>query len=228
MRTILIISWAICLSISSSIAQTVISGQVTDAKTGEPLPYVTISGTNIKLGTVADFDGHYKITTDLAVDSLQASYMGYNPVTKVVTDAGVQTINFSIAESSASLGEIVVRPGGVKPAEVIMKRARKMKKEHNPDKIEFYEYEGYNKVQLAVDNVTDKFKKRKSLMRWLHYLTPYLPLEIVLLRKYYQCLCQKPSVIITSVSFQGGQKRQYMQLNFKGWEWVTRVMYHRF
>lgn len=161
MRTILIISWAICLSISSSIAQTVISGQVTDATTGEPLPYVTISGTNIKLGTVTDFDGHYKITTDLPVDSLQASYMGYNPVTKVVTDAGAQTINFSIAESSASLGEIVVRPGGVNPAEVIMKRARKMKKEHNPDKIEFYEYEGYNKVQLAVDNVTDKFKKRK-------------------------------------------------------------------
>lgn len=143
------------------LAQTSITGQVTDAKSGEPLPYVTISGNNVKLGTVTDFDGHFTISTDQSVDSLVATYIGYDAVKKEVKLGIKQVINFSMSESSAALNEIVIRPGGVNPAEVIMKRARKKKKEYNPEKIEFYEYEGYNKVQLAVDNVTDKFKKRK-------------------------------------------------------------------
>lgn len=156
--TILIILVAICVG---ALAQTTISGEITDATTGEPLPYVTVSGKSAKVGTVTDFDGHYTIETSSELDSIVASYMGYNKVTKAVEQGANQTINFSLSESSATLGEIVVRPGGVNPAEVIMKRARKMKKEHNPEKIEYYEYEAYSKIQLAVDNVSEKFKKRK-------------------------------------------------------------------
>ena len=160
MRTLLLISSVLTLA-GTLLAQTKITGQVTDATSGEPLPYVTISGNKVKLGTVTDFDGYYSIETHLEIDSLIASYMGYTSVKKEVVLGAEQTINFAISESSSSLSEVVVRPGGVNPAEVIMKRARKAKKEHNPEKIEYYEYEGYNKVQLAVDNVTDKFKKRK-------------------------------------------------------------------
>lgn len=145
----------------SSLAQTVVTGRVTDGVSGEPLPYVTISGNNVKLGTVSDFDGLFKIETSLVIDSLVATYMGYEKVKKEVQLNASQTIDFVLFESASSLNEIVVRPGGVNPAEVIMKRAQKMKKEYNPEKIEFYEYDGYNKVQLAVDNVSDKLKKRK-------------------------------------------------------------------
>jgi len=87
--------------------------------------------------------------------------MGYNLVKKAVVAGQKQTLDFSLSESANSLQEFIVRPGGINPADVIMKRAEKRKKEYNPDKIEYYEYEGYNKVQLAVDNVSDKFKKRK-------------------------------------------------------------------
>ena len=145
----------------SSLAQTTITGRITDGVTGEPLPYVTISGNNVKLGTVSDFDGLFKIETSLEIDSLVATYMGYQTVKRAVVLGTKQTIDFVLFESASSLTEIVVRPGGINPAEVIMKRAQKMKKEYNPEKIEFYEYEGYNKVQLAVDNVSDKLKKRK-------------------------------------------------------------------
>jgi len=158
---ILIFIFASCLCVLNSLAQTNISGRVTDATSGEPLPYVTVRGKNIKLGTVTDFDGYYTIDTDLAVDSLISAYMGYEYVVKSVILNTSQVINFSLTESSSSLQEIVVRPGGVNPAEIIMKRARKLTKEYNPEKIEYYEYEGYNKVQLAVDNVSDKFKQRK-------------------------------------------------------------------
>ena len=160
MKNVFLISFFL-FAYSTLFAQTKITGQVTDATSGDPLPYVTISGNNVKLGTVTDFDGFYSIETSLAIDSLVASYIGFDKVKKEVILGKEQVINFALSESSSSLSEIVVRPGGVNPAEVIMKRARKAKKDFNPEKIEFYEYEGYNKVQLAVDNVTDKFKKRK-------------------------------------------------------------------
>tara|TARA_Y100000385_G_scaffold145562_1_gene151184 strand:+ start:29406 stop:31901 length:2496 start_codon:yes stop_codon:yes gene_type:complete len=142
-------------------AQTVINGRVIDANSGEPLPYVAIRGLNVQLGAVTDFDGYYTISTDKIVDSIVASYMGYTVSKKSVTQNKTQTINFSLAEQASSLKEFVVRPGGINPALIIMKRAQKRKKNYNPEKIEFYQYQGYSKVQLAVDNVTDKFKKRK-------------------------------------------------------------------
>lgn len=142
-------------------SQTSITGRVTDAATGEPLPYVAIRGVSIQLGAVTDFDGYYSIETDKPVDSLLAAYMGYATVKQPVVQNTTQRIDFALSESASTLQEFVVRPGGVNPAVVIMKRAQKRKKEYNPEKIEFYEYEGYNKVQLAVDNVTDKFRKRK-------------------------------------------------------------------
>ncbi len=138
-----------------------ISGRVTDGVSGDPLPYVTIRGANVKLGAVSDFDGYYSIETNLKVDSIVAIYMGYTSVTMPVTDEKEQQIDFVLYESASSLEEFVVRPGGINHAEIIMRRAQKQKKQYNPEKIEYYEYEGYNKVQLAVDNVTDKFKKRK-------------------------------------------------------------------
>ena len=142
-------------------AQTVINGRVIDANSGEPLPYVAIRGLNVQLGAVTDFDGYYTISTDKSVDSIVASYMGYTVSKKSITQNKTQTINFSLAEQASSLKEFVVRPGGINPALIIMKRAQKRKKNYNPEKIEFYQYQGYSKVQLAVDNVTDKFKKRK-------------------------------------------------------------------
>lgn len=160
MRKFLFIAF-IFANVATLFAQTTISGRVTDATSGEPLPYVALRGNNIKLGAVTDFDGYYTIETDEAIDSLIAAYMGYALVKKAVVLGQKQTLNFSLLESSSTLKEFVVRPGGINPALIIMKRARKHKKDYNPEKIEYYQYEAYSKVQLAIDNVTDKFKKRK-------------------------------------------------------------------
>ena len=66
------------------------------------------------------------------MDSIVASYMGYTVSKKNVTQNKTQTINFSLAEQASSLKEFVVRPGGINPALIIMKRAQKRKKNYNP------------------------------------------------------------------------------------------------
>ncbi|MBR9860528.1 carboxypeptidase-like regulatory domain-containing protein [bacterium] len=140
---------------------TVITGRVVDGNTGEPLPFVTMRASNAQVGAITDFDGYYKLTTDVPFDSLIADYFGYEDLALPVKNGETQVLDFTLYPATNTIGEVVVKPGGVNPAEIIMKRARKNKKEYNPEKIEYYQYDGYNKVQLAVDNVTDKFQKRK-------------------------------------------------------------------
>ncbi|MDC0204323.1 TonB-dependent receptor [Flavobacteriales bacterium] len=79
-----------------SIAQTTISGKITDANTGEPLIGATIIYGK-GLGTATDFDGHYSIFLHPGERSLQVSYVGYKEAVKIVT-IGVkeQTLDFKL------------------------------------------------------------------------------------------------------------------------------------
>ena len=83
MKHLLAILFTFVLS-TAAWSQTTISGRVTDATTGDPLPYVALRGVNIRLGAVTDFDGYYTITTSEPIDSLMATYMGYTNVKKAV------------------------------------------------------------------------------------------------------------------------------------------------
>lgn len=151
----------ICISINSY-AQYLIKGRVEDKLSGEPLPYVTIKAIGSGVGAVTDFDGFYEIRVSvLDFDSLEAAYLGYKRELRLVKKANEQVINFQLSEDVGEIGGVTIRPGGVNIAEIVMKKAAKRKKEHNPEKIEFYEYESYNKVQLAIDNVSDRLKKRR-------------------------------------------------------------------
>jgi hypothetical protein len=92
-KTIILIFFSAFVG-SSAWSQTSITGRVTDASTGDPLPYVAIRGANIQLGAITDFDGYYSIKTGEQVDSLLTSYMGYVSVRKEVVLNQSQVIHF--------------------------------------------------------------------------------------------------------------------------------------
>lgn len=58
-----------------------ISGRVTDARTGQPLPFVNIGVVGKALGTVSNEQGHYGLAFQekLAADTVRVSYLGYRP-----------------------------------------------------------------------------------------------------------------------------------------------------
>ena len=55
---------------------TVVQGKVTDATTGDAIPFVNVVFRGTSIGTTTDFDGKFRIQTNLSVDSIQASYIG--------------------------------------------------------------------------------------------------------------------------------------------------------
>ncbi|MFL9831501.1 TonB-dependent receptor [Flavobacterium sp. ST-87] len=85
--------------------QTTITGVVKDAKTGMPLPGVTVLIKSTTQGTSTDLDGNYSIKVD-SKGILQFSYIGYKTSESPVI--GKTTININLTEESNQLDEIVV------------------------------------------------------------------------------------------------------------------------
>ena len=105
----------------------VVTGEVTSATTGDPVPFANliIKGTN--RGTVTDFDGHYEITVPSGSDSLVASYIGYLTKAKKIRLKLQQEINFQLDEEIKNLQEVVFE-AGENPAFPIMRGAVRNKK----------------------------------------------------------------------------------------------------
>jgi TonB-linked SusC/RagA family outer membrane protein len=67
------------LGTSAAFAQTTVSGTLTDAKTSEPLPGVTIAVKGTTKGTITDVDGKYTLSISAEDKVLVFSYIGYTP-----------------------------------------------------------------------------------------------------------------------------------------------------
>ena len=90
-----------------------ISGVISD-NGGEPLIGVTVVEKGTNNGTVTDFDGNYKITTQTAHPVLVFSYVGYQSKEVSVTD---NKLNVTLDDSAQELGEVVVTALGIKRSE---------------------------------------------------------------------------------------------------------------
>ena len=99
------------LGFSSMQAQTV-TGTITDATDGSPLPGVNVIIKGTANGVSSNFDGIYSIDvkTDNAI--LQFSYMGYT--TQEISVNGKSKINVALVQSAESLDEVVVTALGIK------------------------------------------------------------------------------------------------------------------
>ena len=148
----------------TGMSQTVVSGKVTDANSGDPIPFANVIFKGTSTGITTDFDGNYKLKTTAPSDSLQASYVGYRPKTKIVKKGITQVVNFQLEELSANLAEVVIT-AGENPAFEILKRVDDNRKAHDKRRLNAYEYETYTKIEIDIDNMSDKFRKRKIVQK---------------------------------------------------------------
>lgn len=94
---------------NATLAQTtktgLVTGQVRDANTQEPLVGATVVIDGQTVGTVTDIDGRYKLSIPVGTVNLKASYVGYAPQVRfniVISTGNVQNVNFELAESEAA------------------------------------------------------------------------------------------------------------------------------
>ena len=144
---------------------TKIMGKVVDSKTKEPIPFVTVAFQGGQIGTSTDFNGGYSIEVKNPGDILFATCVGYTVISKKIARNKFQIINFELTPVSTTLKEVVIKPG-VNPAEVILRKIIENKKFNNKEKLDYYQYEVYNKIQIDANNISDKFERMKLLKQF--------------------------------------------------------------
>ncbi|MDH5599468.1 MAG: DUF5686 and carboxypeptidase regulatory-like domain-containing protein, partial [Cyclobacteriaceae bacterium] len=144
--------------------QTVVKGKITNASNGDPVPFANVYFKGTTIGTVTDFDGYFQVSTEKPLDTLVVSYMGYITKEKNIERGVVQTLNIQLEEDVVNLEEVVF-VAEENPAFAIMRNVIKNKKSNDLRSLDSYEYESYTKIEVDVDNISDKFKEKKIVKK---------------------------------------------------------------
>ncbi|MRI01205.1 SusC/RagA family TonB-linked outer membrane protein [Kriegella sp. EG-1] len=109
------LSFVLFLLFSSYVSAQTVTGSVTSAADGMPLPGVTILIKGTTTGASADFDGNYVIDVSDENSTLVFSYLGFE--TQEIEVGGRSTINVVMNEDAQALDEVVVTALGIKREE---------------------------------------------------------------------------------------------------------------
>ncbi|MBX2894160.1 MAG: carboxypeptidase-like regulatory domain-containing protein [Cyclobacteriaceae bacterium] len=164
-KALLIMLAALWANIFPTLAQeTIVQGKVTDAASGDPIPFANVVFKGTSIGATTDFDGNFLIKTQNPTDTVVASYIGYKSRSKVVKRGVQQTINFQLMEDVTNLQEVVVK-AGENPAFEILRKVVRNKNSNDKRKLTAYEYDTYTKIEIDVDNLSEKFRERKIVKK---------------------------------------------------------------
>jgi len=156
---------SVVLFITTGLAaqEIVVQGKVTDASSGDPIPFATIQFKGTTVGVTTDFDGNFALRASVKADSILVTSVGYKPRTKVVKP-GKQVINFQMEEEIKSLKEVVFA-AGENPAFEILRGVVQNKSHNDKRNLSAYEYDVYTKTEVDVNQISEKLRKRKMMRK---------------------------------------------------------------
>ncbi len=137
---------------------------MTEAESGTPIPFANVVFLGTQDGAITDFEGNFIAETNQEVNELEVRYIGFVKRAKPIQKSVDQIVNFQLDEDVQTLGEVVVY-SGENPAWPIMRKVVINKPLNDKRALSAYEYESYTKVEFDVDNISEKFKKRKVVQK---------------------------------------------------------------
>ncbi len=140
----------------------IIKGKVTDAVTHDPIPFSSVNIKNTSLGKNTDFEGNFQFQLSaIPADSLLVSCLGYFSKSFYISrDSITQTLNIQLKPSEILLQEVKVY-SGENPAYRIIRKAVAAKSENNYKKIDGFDYESYNKIEVDFNKISEKLRERR-------------------------------------------------------------------
>ena len=139
---------------------TEISGKITEAATGNPIPYANIVFTGTFIGTMSDINGNYFLSTSKPGKVIEVSAIGYKKQSAPVKTGQKNEINFALQEEVFALGEIDVTPGE-NPANILLRKIIENKKKNNPDDLPSWQSRIYAKTEFDIKNVKSTLRNKK-------------------------------------------------------------------
>ncbi|MFT7153631.1 MAG: hypothetical protein ACI9Z7_000689, partial [Alteromonas macleodii] len=133
--------------------KTKVKGVITDGQSGEPLPFVNVAFVGKNVGTTTDFNGKYQMDTKWGSDKVQASFVGYELMEKIVVQGQTNTINFKLEPTQIKLDEVVIKAKGryknkENPAVALIQKVVDNRDKNRKEGFDHYQYDKYEKMQL--------------------------------------------------------------------------------
>lgn len=151
-----------------SAQSTVVKGTVTDLKTKEPLPFVTVMFVGSTNGVSTDMQGRFHIATNGNYAQIRVSYIGYKTVVLPVEPNKEQTINMPLSAESHQLSEVVIKSGKKtryrnkdNPAVALIRKVIAHKQQNRIEDYGYAEYKQYERMNFYLSNLSDKFKNKR-------------------------------------------------------------------
>lgn len=178
-------------SIISAVAQQV-TGQIVD-KDGYAVPYASITYRGHHIAVSSDMEGKFSIAKHPGW-SLTVTSVGFKSTTVKVDNASDDLGKIVLREDMRSLSEVVVKQKRTRyrrkdnPAVELMRRVIAAKKRTDLSNHPYYQYDKYQKITLALNDISDKqlegkFFQKRSYLRDQIETSPYngkriLPLQV--------------------------------------------------
>lgn len=135
-----------------------VEGAVYDAQTLEPVPFVNVVSLGNRAGIMTDIDGLFSLCAN-SNDSLAFSCVGYKPL-RLPHPAKEKNIKIMMEPAITELAEVTIH-AGENPADRIMRRVIKNKRINDPENLDAYKYEAYDKMIFTVDTAHAKIIDRE-------------------------------------------------------------------
>ena len=158
-----------------------VQGTVTDAVTGDPLPYtnVILLPVNLGVGAMTDDDGKYTLTFAVKGENILFSFVGYEPATLPLSEAKNGILNVKLKPLATQMAEVVIAGSRTRyrnrdnPAVELIRKAIANKDKNRIETHNTYEYERYEKIQLSINELNDSIKN-DPLFRSFPFLLNYI------------------------------------------------------
>ncbi len=161
------------LSFSHAVAQT-ITGHILDAQTGDTIPYASCIYRGHGVAVASNLQGYYSIERHDGWP-LTFSAVGYAPQTVIVDNRTPHYLRIKLKPDSKLLGEVTVKSKRSRysrknnPAVELMRKVVAAKKRTDLSNHDFYQYNKYQKLTLAFNDITSSFldSTRLGKKQWL-------------------------------------------------------------
>ena len=152
---------------------TVVKGKIIDNDTKEPLPGVNIIFSESTVGTISDPNGNFVLRSEKPFTEIQLSFIGYKTVKRKINPNVENEVTVRLREESTELKEVEVYAGKREryrnkknPAVDLVREMIRHKESNRIEHYDFVEFEQYEKLQLALSNVSDKFRHSKIFKKY--------------------------------------------------------------
>ena len=158
-HSLLVITLLTCCALTQlALAQQAytITGRVTDAATGEGIPFASLALKGTLVGTTSNAEGQYKFQTTQFADSIQVFSLGYQTRVYRLLAIASQTVDVQLVAAATKLQEVKIYAKKGDPAYRIIREVVRKRAAYDPSQLSAFQYDSYTKIEGYLNNFDQK------------------------------------------------------------------------